>query len=401
MKSAERAVSDLKVAITQETIGGGGRIAVIIEMISVLNELGVTPDIISLNMNISKEDMESKYGRSVNFNFIKVGPTIRKLEELRIVWFNFITRKYLKKYDLVIDSNNTTCLMPKKIPILTYIYYPRKDRVYRRKSIHEPDFNMLNCKKKLGRFIDNLLTKPFYLFDTLYHNRTVTTLSEFSKTAILARYKINPDSIKVIYPPVDLRPYSPNKKKNNSVASIGRFAPSKRQFTQIQIAEKVPELFFHIMGFSRLDDPYFLRCQQYISDKKIKNVRLYPSINFSSLKEILESAKYFLHTLTNEPFGITTVQGIAAGCIPVVPNSGGQVEVVPKEELRFDSIDQAIKIFKILFEKNSEKISTELQTHIKKFDTEHFKRAFKEKLYSSLIEIIGEENVKKSKKKSL
>ena len=70
---------------------------------------------------------------------------------------------------------------------------------------------------------------------------------------------------------------------------------------------------------------------------KLTNVHLIADASEEERNNLLTSAAFFIHSLREEPFGITTVQGIGAGCIPIVHNSGGQKEVVPYEELRYEN----------------------------------------------------------------
>jgi glycogen synthase len=51
-------------------------------------------------------------------------------------------------------------------------------------------------------------------------------------------------------------------------------------------------------------------------------------------------AKVFIHPNINEPFGISTAESILNGCLPLVHNSGGQKEIVPFTELRFNTFDE-------------------------------------------------------------
>ena len=45
------------------------------------------------------------------------------------------------------------------------------------------------------------------------------------------------------------------------------------------------------------------------------------------------------NTLIAEPFGLTAVQAVAAGALPLVHDSGGQRETVPDATLRYTSLD--------------------------------------------------------------
>ncbi|MCB0731067.1 MAG: glycosyltransferase, partial [Ignavibacteriae bacterium] len=162
------------------------------------------------------------------------------------------------------------------------------------------------------------------------------------------------------------------------VSTLGRITPSKKQLEQLEIAKKLHELEFHIMGFADTSGQYFKDLESYIEKNKLTNVKLHPNMDYSKVIEILGKSKFFLHTIWNEPFGITTVQGIAAGCIPIVPNSGGQIEVVPSEELRFNSYDEAAEILRKQMQLNDDSQIEKLQKHILQFDTMNFRKNFKQ-----------------------
>jgi glycosyltransferase involved in cell wall biosynthesis len=55
---------------------------------------------------------------------------------------------------------------------------------------------------------------------------------------------------------------------------------------------------------------------------------------------MLAAAKVYLHTMVGEHFGISIVEAMASGCIPVSHNSGGMVEFVPSQN-RYETIEQA------------------------------------------------------------
>jgi len=88
--------------------------------------------------------------------------------------------------------------------------------------------------------------------------------------------------------------------------------------------------------------------------------------------------------MENEPFGITTVQAIASGCIPVVHNSGGQKEIVPLEKLRFNDKYNAIDIIKNFNHNEEFKIIKSLQEHIQKYSPKVFEKNFKQILQNYL-----------------
>ena len=53
------------------------------------------------------------------------------------------------------------------------------------------------------------------------------------------------------------------------------------------------------------------------------------NVNLKRLFSIMKSAKVYFHPMVGEHFGMSVVEAMAAGLIPVVPNIGGQTEFVP------------------------------------------------------------------------
>jgi glycosyltransferase involved in cell wall biosynthesis len=114
-------------------------------------------------------------------------------------------------------------------------------------------------------------------------------------------------------------------------------------------------------------------------------VGLIPNISQPYFKKLLKKSKYFIHTRKNEHFGISIAEAIAAGCIPLVHNSGGQKEIVPLDELRFDSIDEAIEKFKTISDSDEDKYRNYLQNHILQFSQEKFAINFNDFIKRTLI----------------
>ncbi|MCK4900365.1 MAG: glycosyltransferase [Anaerolineales bacterium] len=84
-----------------------------------------------------------------------------------------------------------------------------------------------------------------------------------------------------------------------------------------------------MVGFADLSN-YFERCLDYAKSNNISNVHFHPDVSFRILKSILQRSKYFLHTKIKEHFGNTTVHAFAAGCMPIVHDSGGQREIISR-----------------------------------------------------------------------
>ena len=149
----------------------------------------------------------------------------------------------------------------------------------------------------------------------------------------------------VVYPPVDCQ-FSQSTKKD-VILSVGRFTTeshSKKQwemvqsFAQIESAIEPGWKYFCVGGLSaRADDQAYFDSVQLAARGLPACVRA--NLPRHELAGQYAGAKIFWHAAgygedekthpeLQEHFGITTVEAMAAGCVPVVINRGGQPEIV-------------------------------------------------------------------------
>lgn len=145
----------------------------------------------------------------------------------------------------------------------------------------------------------------------------------------------------VLYPPVDTKSMV-RQKKENWIISVARFDSPlhhKRQDVLISAFQKLSNQVNNyklILAGGSKDN-------QIISDliKKSKNLNVDFVINpdFPTLKDLYAKSRFFWHAAgfdvdesknpeKVEHFGITTVEAMASGCVPVVIKKGGQKEIV-------------------------------------------------------------------------
>ena len=176
--------------------------------------------------------------------------------------------------------------------------------------------------------------------------------SFYTKRVIDKTYGINSQ---VIYPPVDLEYFKPQT-KTNSIVSIARFSTllhAKRQDTLIEafsrISSQLPGWELILAGGST-DPDYISRLKKQVKKLPIKII-INPSL--FKIKQLLGSAKIFwsatgfgIDVAHNpekaEHFGITVVEAMSAGAVPVVIDAGGHKETVVEAETGFlwNTIDQ-------------------------------------------------------------
>jgi glycosyltransferase involved in cell wall biosynthesis len=362
-----------RVAIYQNTLTGGGRIVVVNEIIRILNHWGIIPDLYALRVNPN-----IKFKSDLEFQIKKLPECIRGFYELKIPFLNILMHSHQNQYDLLINSNNSMLFAPTTVQSITYMHFPRESRVLtRHASLAFPDGPLVQDKNLGFRLYRRFLIGLYGLRKRMY-NHTIITNSEFTKSQFIEAYpESKRQNIEVIYPPIPIdkwKPTSDQHRREETVVTLGRFGADKRQLEQIRIAGQLPDLGFHIIGFvgDRHSRGYFRECQRLIESSRTRNVSLHPNLSYEETKKFLHHSRYYMHNLRNEPFGISTVEAIAAGCIPIVHDSGGPREAVPFPELRFGDSDEAVKRIKQLQKSNVKSLLSNLQNHILLFDTASF-----------------------------
>lgn len=165
--------------------------------------------------------------------------------------------------------------------------------------------------------------------------------SHFTKNFIEDEY---PGEKIVIYPPVDTSSFK-KKKKENIIVYLGRFS----QLTQSKNQDILVERFksFYDSGYREWKLILMGGTEVGVDDylKNLKNasegypIKIIESPTFDKLTEIIGKAKIFWSAAgygvdeQKEPqkvehFGITTVEAMSAGAVPVVYNAGGQREII-------------------------------------------------------------------------
>ena len=98
------------------------------------------------------------------------------------------------------------------------------------------------------------------------------------------------------------------------------------------------------------------------------------NVSFSKLIALMQESKIYFHPLPGEPFGISTVEAMSAGLIPVVPNIGGHTEFVPPK-YQFRTFGEGVEaIVSALNAPNSERIL--ISDSVRKYSIQSFIQRF-------------------------
>jgi len=353
-------------------------------MIRILNDMDIVPDLLTFGLRFDWGEVKSRYGRSVQANYRR----IRMLplpQDWAIIAHHTLLRRFGKDYDILIDTSNSLLLLPDMPHVMSYVFFPRKRRIeYDAVDIHSPG---VPARVWTRAGLRKQVLRQIYRFSRPNPEHTLVCMTRFTLDAIQEVYPSLPDDLPLVYPAVELSHFWSDsyQKRQPNIVSIGRFSVNKRQLDQIKLAEHLPEKTCHIVGFIS-DQKYYRQCKRYIAAHDVKNVHLHPNLPFDDMIELLQRSKYFLHTLINEPFGITAVQAMAAGCLPLVHNSGGQRETVPIHRLRYTDlrdVPDLIHDLDALPQHEVDATLAQLQAHIRANYDEHI-------FYDRMAGILGD-----------
>lgn len=183
----------------------------------------------------------------------------------------------------------------------------------------------------------------------------------------------------VVAPPVDLPEEVTGGLKDPLVVAVGRFNPdvhsnNKKHDVLIEAwAQLAPRLEpngwqLHLAGGLGDDQPsreYIARLRSKAADLA---VRFHPNMDWAALANLYRRSTLFWHATGYgetqperfEHFGITTVEAMAHGCVPIVFAAGGQLEIVQdgKDGRLWRSADELVSITETLIARPDELFRT-------------------------------------------
>lgn len=187
------------------------------------------------------------------------------------------------------------------------------------------------------------VTFPFW--KSIKYQRVVCN-SEYTKSYLAPTVSIRRT---VIYPPVDIGKLRSGN-KTNTILTVGRFSSlygAKKQDMLIDAFKKSYDNtefsdwnFVIAGGLLESDQDYFNELKKKTSGLPIK---FYPNCSWDDLQSFYSTASVYWHAAgfgetkpeNMEHFGITTVEAMSSGCIPIVYNGGGLPEIVTDGQTGF------------------------------------------------------------------
>ncbi|MBS7646197.1 glycosyltransferase [Candidatus Bathyarchaeota archaeon] len=191
------------------------------------------------------------------------------------------------------------------VPARLYHLYPALNPVYKRIASRLYDLNLKGLERLFGRGL-------------------ILTNSKFMH--ILLRKWVGCGSL-VVYPPVDIDRFRQESMEDREdlVVTVSRLRRGKHLELVPKVAKMVGGGEFVIFGLAdQASKGSMAALRRTIGDMGLEGrVRLLVNQPLEKIRATLSKAKVYLHTQPLEAFGISVVEAMASGCVPVVPRLGG------------------------------------------------------------------------------
>lgn len=251
---------------------------------------------------------------------------------------------------------------------------------------------VIYCHSDFSSELEKIITKYkgiWAKYYKIYYEKIKQSLEKINQENVLlisnSKYvqnsieKIYGKKSSLLYPPLDLSEFNQSISKKKYLITISRFSAEKNLEFVIDVMKDLSADSIIIGNTKTKSNEIYYN----LLDSKIKkethssNIILLKNISRKNLLTHLLESKVYFHA-SPETFGLTIVEGISAGCVPIVPNNSAHMETVPFSELRYEPND-----IKDAQEKINRALSGDfddmlilLQDSIQKYDKEQFKKSF-------------------------
>ena len=307
----------MKVAIYSpylDTFGGGERY--ILTIAEVLSKTATVDLLFDKHLfSIGAEDLKVKSEKRFDLDLSKVNlvkaPIGNGSNALNRVFF-------LKKYDVLFYVTDGSIFYPTAKKNILHIQSP---------IIGQPEKSTWGKLKLKG-------------WDLIIYN------SNFTRNNSENNWPIKSE---VIYPPVDVDKIKPLRKQKY-ILSVGRFFGFLKNKKQELLIDTFKDLYkdkvfkewsLHLVGSaSKGDEIYLEKLKKRATGFQIK---FYPNLEYDKLINLYGESSMYWHATgygetdptKMEHFGISTVEAMAGGCVPVVIGKGGQMEIIKSGDCGF------------------------------------------------------------------
>jgi len=150
--------------------------------------------------------------------------------------------------------------------------------------------------------------------------------------------------------------------------------------------------------------PYTYKLMKNLRD--IKNLQIIKNPDRATYEQVLKESSIILSTQKNEAFGISLVEAMSAGCIPIVPREGGPwIDILSKIEgesgYGYSTINEAAEIIEVILsdENLREKLRYNCIKRARDFNFDRYRESILKLLNSIIINPVQKKDFYYSYKK--
>ncbi|KAM7269938.1 hypothetical protein ACFE04_029152 [Oxalis oulophora] len=289
--------------------------------------------------------------------------------------------------------------------VICYTHYPTISldmisRVHQRRSMYNNDASISrsNWLSRCKLIYYTIFSWMYGFVGSCAHLAMVN--SSWTQSHIEKLWRI-PDRIVRVYPPCDnsLMQDLPLERptKNPVIISVAQFRPEKAHPLQLEafsVAIKkldadlpIPKLYFVGSCRNKADEERLQKLKDKAIQLKIDDhVEFYKNVMYRDLVSLLGGAVAGIHSMTDEHFGISVVEYMAAGAIPIAHNSAGpRMDIVLEEDgqqtgFLAESVDEyADAIIRVVAMPESERLKMAATARVRagRFSEQRFYEDFK------------------------
>lgn len=334
----------MKIAIVHDSLnplGGAERVA--LYMGKALSEAGYLVDLVVLEPT-SWEKIHRITGETFRKYFSNEKILMPRLSfptiyGRYITWFIRdvvgLTATLRRHYHLIITTKQL------HVPILSdvaYFHFP--DFYPGVETLYYPDRYAERVFLRAYSLPTHILSKLLLEFSSkLQYRPLVLTNSTFSK--VMIKKWTGLDAV-VLHPPVEVSKYlamsERDRRREDLVISIGRVTRYKNFEAVVEIASFISQLAARFVIIGMLENAeYYRYLLKLLKDRGLnKKVIVLANIDEDTKQRLIGKAKVYLHPMKYEHFGISVVEAMASGLVPVVHKySGTWTDIVKAGEYGF------------------------------------------------------------------
>jgi len=280
------------------------------------------------------------------------------------------TLVYRRKYDIVINTYGDVFT---SIADLSYVHFP---------IIATLDYSQIPAfTSPITWKAYSKAFKTWDFFVSKIRPSVLLTNSKFTRQVI--RDLLKKDAT-ILHPPVAVKDYlNRNAPRKNYVITISKFTPKRYLYKIPLIAKKTRNTKFIIAGIvDKYSTETFQKLHGTIKFYGVEDrVLLMPNVPRSTLISLLRNAKVYLHTMPFEHFGISIIEAMAAGCVPIVHRSGGPwLDILNEQQgaygFSYESIEEAAQTINFIMDREDvwRKLSEKAQKRAMCYDETIFEK---------------------------